>query len=183
MNNLVQRVPRGRQILLFDTYDLQDGWTNLSQTFRDYRGYPGERPRKRIFWKIWKMTKLHFWHPCTVGLWQKVWLKPKVAWTRVSYDSVYILAPSGTPLRLWVNRENVLENVHLKFQEQQQWKNSTQSGESPFRSWRQSRWRRRRRRCQSSTAPSGSARPPWPRTRRPRSRLLRGWRSWKKERN
>ena len=53
-------VPRGWQILLFVTYDLQDGWTNLGQTFRDYRGYPGERPRKRIFWKSWKIKKFKF---------------------------------------------------------------------------------------------------------------------------
>ena len=40
---------KGRQILLLGVYRLRDGWANLGQTFRDYLGYPGERPRERIF--------------------------------------------------------------------------------------------------------------------------------------
>ena len=104
--------------MLLVTYDLQDAWTNLGQTFRDYRGYPGEPPGKRMFWKIWKMTKLHFWHPCTVGLTESVvevqscinesfiiWLG---LYSGTLWDSLLAL---GTPPQVTEWKKNVKESV------------------------------------------------------------------------
>ena len=43
---------------------LGDGWTNLGETFRDWRGWPREWPRERSFWKKLKIRFEIFGKPC-----------------------------------------------------------------------------------------------------------------------